>query len=264
MSASASIHQRLVSGISSTVEDALTLWRARRRHRRPRDTEPGMRIMHGVTAQELMYRFENLGNNCEFGLVQRGCGAEPLGLLRFASTSCDSVVRALETGLADLAEPSAIDIEIEPSDHARKQYIAHNRKYDIRFHTGLSDNQGPPEKVHREIARRTGFLARKLSGVLSAGNKILVFRSRGDDDAAAMRLGTALARLGPNRLLWVTHARSRTAIGCVEPIAEGVLEGQIEPESDWDNIALETWLTLCERAYGHWLRLSAGQAARDA
>lgn len=264
MNASASIHRRLVSGISSTVEDALTLWRARRRHRRPRDTEPGMRMMHGATAQELMYRFENLGNNCEFGLVQRRCGAEPLGLFRFASTSAESVVRALETGLSDLAEPGDIDIEIELSEHTRKQYVAHNRKYDIRFHTGFSDDQGAPEKVHREIVRRTGFLARKLNGVLSAGNKILVFRSRGDDDSVGMRLGAALARIGPNRLLWVAHARSRGDAGRVEPMAEGILKGEIEADSDWDNIALETWLTLCERAYGHWSPLSSGQAARDA
>lgn len=262
MTASASIHRRLVSGISNTVEDALALWGARRR-RRPRETEPGTRILHGLTAQELMYRFENLGNNCEFGLVQRGCGAEPLGLFRFASTSAESVVRALETGLADLAEPDDIRIDIEDSAAARRQYIAHNQKYDIRFHTGFSDDQGSPEKIHREIVRRTRFLARKLGGVLSAGNKILVFRSRGDDDAAALRLGAALARLGPNLLLWVTHARSRSAVGRVQPIADGVLEGQIEPDSDWDKIALDTWLTLCERAYGHWSPPSGGQAARD-
>jgi len=262
MSASASIHRRLVSGISNTVEDALALWGARRR-RRPQETEPGTRIMHGVTAQELMYRFEALGNNCEFGLVQRRCGAEPLGLFRFASNSAESVVRALETGLADLAEPGALDIEIEDSEHARKQYIAHNRKYDIKFHTGFSDDQGSPEKVHREIVRRTRFLARKLDGTLSAGNKILVFRSRGDDVAAALRLSAALARLGPNLLLWVTHARSRSAVGRVEPIANDVLEGQIEPDSDWDNIVLDTWLTLCERAYGHWSPPSGGQVARD-
>ncbi len=34
--------------------------------------------------QDLMLRFAALGDNCEFGLVQRQAGAEPLGLLRFA------------------------------------------------------------------------------------------------------------------------------------------------------------------------------------
>ena len=263
MSPSASIRTRLVSGISDTVEDARALWRARRRHRRPRDTEPGTRILRGLAAQELMYRFENLGNNCEFGLVQRGCGAEPLGLFRFASTSAESVTRALEVGLADLAEPEAIRIELEQSAETRKQYIAYNQQYDIRFHTGFSTDQGSPEKIHREIVRRTRFLARKLSSIVCAGSKILVFRSRGDDDVVALRMGAALARLGPNLLLWVTHARSRSAVGRVEPLADGILKGQIEPDSDWDNLALETWLTLCERAYGHWSPSSSGNVARS-
>jgi len=35
---------------------------------------------------ELMLRFESLGQNCEFALLQRQCSAEPLGLLRFSST----------------------------------------------------------------------------------------------------------------------------------------------------------------------------------
>lgn len=32
---------------------------------------------------ELVARFESLGDNCEFGLVQRHFGAEPVGVFRF-------------------------------------------------------------------------------------------------------------------------------------------------------------------------------------
>ncbi len=41
-----------------------------------------------ITLQDLMLQFESLGQNCEFGLVQRRAGADPLGLLRFDSAPC--------------------------------------------------------------------------------------------------------------------------------------------------------------------------------
>jgi hypothetical protein len=52
---------------------------------------------------QLMLRFEALGQNCEFGVVQRHYGAEPLGLLRFSSTPLHLLVAALNNDLAVLA-----------------------------------------------------------------------------------------------------------------------------------------------------------------
>jgi capsular polysaccharide biosynthesis protein len=40
---------------------------------------------------ELMLRFESLGGNCEFGLVQRYVGIEPLGLLRYADANSPKI-----------------------------------------------------------------------------------------------------------------------------------------------------------------------------
>jgi hypothetical protein len=76
-------------------------------------------------------------------------------------------------------------------------------------------------------------------------------------------MGSVLAHLGPNLLLWVTPARAGSAIGRVEPLADGVLKGYVDADSDWDNLALETWLTLCERAYGLWRASSGHHTARN-
>jgi len=46
--------------------------------------------------QELLRNFENLGCNCEFGLLQRYAGVESMGLLRWSSCSPKSVIAALE------------------------------------------------------------------------------------------------------------------------------------------------------------------------
>jgi len=39
---------------------------------------------------DLVQRFESLGDNCEFGMVQRYAGAEPLSLFRFIVLPIDN------------------------------------------------------------------------------------------------------------------------------------------------------------------------------
>ena len=56
----------------------------------------------GLPAAQFMLRFENLGDDYEFGLVQRHCGAEPQGLLRFRDIAIDQLLRALDTNFEPL------------------------------------------------------------------------------------------------------------------------------------------------------------------
>src|ERR1041385_7120891 len=52
---------------------------------------------------KIVAKFESLGDNCEFGFVQRHHGLEPGGLLRWASsTTLDGLVQALECRFAGL------------------------------------------------------------------------------------------------------------------------------------------------------------------
>ena len=252
-------NRRLASALRESVGDAVAVVKAWHRQRRPQKTELGTRVLHGLTAQNFMYRFESLGENCEFGIVQRRCGAEPLGPFRFATVGADNLAGVLEAGMTDLLDERLMEARLSDG-----RYVAHNPKYDITFgHSGLHDGDLGAERALHLIVRRLQLLTRKLRAILAAGEKILVFRSRLDDDAAALRLGAALRRFGPNMLLWVAPARDADAIGAVEPLAEGILKGRIEPDSDWDNLALDTWLTLCERAYGCWRSLDATGAGRD-
>ena len=50
-------------------------------------------------------RFESLGDNCEFGLFQRMCNAEPLGLFRFAGGYLPEIIRGLNSGFSGLWGP---------------------------------------------------------------------------------------------------------------------------------------------------------------
>ena len=64
----------------------------------------------GKPIEELMLAFESLGDNCEFGLVQRDGGAEPLGLLRFAGMSLGNLVAALEAKLDGLGTIDTVTV----------------------------------------------------------------------------------------------------------------------------------------------------------
>src|SRR5437016_5768301 len=77
----------------------------------------------------IIAEFESLGDNCEFGFVQRHHGLEPGGLLRWASSNFDGLVHALEcrfTGLYQLddLEPYTPNMVID-------------RKYGIAFHSAM-------------------------------------------------------------------------------------------------------------------------------
>jgi len=122
----------------------------------------------------------------------------------------------------------------------------HIRNYDMKFHIGFSKTKGGG-KIHGEILQRLRFLRRKLRDVLSTGDKIFVCRTRDDDETLPLRVGAALRRFGPNLLLWVTPAAEPETVGRVAPIAEGVLKGQIERDSEWMRFKLDTWLVYAGR-----------------
>jgi tetratricopeptide (TPR) repeat protein len=53
----------------------------------------------------LFKRFESLGSDCEFGIVQRLFQADPVGLLRWTTTEPEALVRALDTRFDGVGNP---------------------------------------------------------------------------------------------------------------------------------------------------------------
>lgn len=72
-------------------------------------------------------RFESLGQNCEFGLLQRRCGAEPLGLLRFSSVRLERLIHGIRANFEGIDAPNDVRLHCEKgrdefaSDQARCQ-----------------------------------------------------------------------------------------------------------------------------------------------
>ena len=61
-----------------------------------------------ATDKEILGHFESLGDNCEFGLVQRAAGVEQLGFFRFNFAEMPGLLKALDSAFADMDQPGSL------------------------------------------------------------------------------------------------------------------------------------------------------------
>jgi hypothetical protein len=201
---------------------------------------------------ELMLAFENLGDNCEFGLVQRNAGVEPLGLLRFAGTSLEMLVAALQTKFSGLGTIDTVTVYLEGKE-GRREFMVHETSLDTRYHTFFHEGDVDAEELRRREAKRLGFLREKLLADLAVGEKIWVWRElRRTDPARLQPLLNALRNLGPNILLWVVAADDDHPAGSAELIERDFIKGYVERLVSYRNatdILPDSWFDVCDNAY---------------
>lgn len=197
----------------------------------------------------LLTRFESLGENCEFGLVQRRCGIEPLGLLRFSSTPLSPLLQALRGRFAGMGQPDTIEIEVAASG---REYMVFDRRYGFRYHAWVKLGEMAPEAIHAREVRRLPFLIRKLVEDLTEGEKIFIFHGMQPlAEREARELADAMRAYGPGTLLWVELADAAHPAGAVLPVAPGLLKGHMDrfaPGENAHDLSLDCWLTLCRTA----------------
>jgi hypothetical protein len=205
------------------------------------------------TVSDLMSRFESIGENCEFGLVQRRGGAEPLGLFRFASAPYDKLMNALDCKFEGLGSPDMVDVQVSGNG---REYMVLDKKFGLLSHAWVMVGEMTPEEVHAREIRRLPFLVRKVLEDLSRGEKIFVFHGMQPLTLAqAGQLSAALRRYGPTILLWVELADDQHKSGSVEKIETGLLKGYIDrfaPGEDAHDFSFESWVDICWRAYHFW------------
>lgn len=204
----------------------------------------------GVPAAQFVLQFESLGDNCEFGLVQRRCGAEPLSLLRFANLWLADLVRAIETEFQGLGETE--NLEFWTDDSARNEYVVRDRKFSLIFHTFLYHGEVDETNLLLQQAARLKLLRRKLLEDLANGEKIFIVK-RNDvlREEEVLPLYAALNRYGHNTLLWVVPADEQHTPGSVERVLPGLLKGYIDRFAPYENahdLSLDCWLKLCVNA----------------
>jgi hypothetical protein len=205
----------------------------------------------GMPAAQFIARFESLGDNCEFGIVQRGCGAEPLGLLRFGAPRLHHLVECLQTQFAGFGRPENVKIVLNTTSG---EYEALETRYDMNFHTWYKEGDVDQKVLWHKQVQRFGFLVRKLLEDLADGQKILVCKSteRWVPEHEIIALHDALCDFADNTLLWVTLADPDHLPGSVEILRPGLLKGymlRLWPMQNGPEIDLESWLEVCLNAY---------------
>ena len=203
----------------------------------------------GLTLPELAMQFESLGENCEFGLFQRRCDAEPLGLLRFSSTFMRNLIRGIDNGFDGLG--AIEDIEPRLEGGPQKEYMIHEKKFHLVYHTFVYEGQRSVWLMREQESARLKFLRRKFMEELESAGKIFVYKFDGVSLEEILPLHMALNRHGPAVLLWVVPAERNRPAGTVEVVMPGLLRGYIDrfaPEDNAHDFSFNGWLLVCANA----------------
>jgi hypothetical protein len=200
--------------------------------------------------EQMITRFESLGDNCEFGLVQRQFGAEPLGLLRFSYIELPLLLRGLRTGFEGLGDPATTDVIVVGHE---REFVVKESVYGMTYHTFQFEHQMSLDTVKQQQATRLHFLRRKLMEDVANGEKIFVLkRTPALRPEEVLPIYTALNEAGRNWLLWVVPADPTHPAGTVEVLLPGLLRGYMDrfaPSENAHELSMPVWTRVCEAAW---------------
>jgi hypothetical protein len=196
--------------------------------------------------KKLALKFQSFGQNCELGLFQRKCGAEPLGPFRFAALHVDRLLRGLEVEFTDLGGDS-LEIFMNPKNN---QWTGRHKVYGLNYHTfkkGVLPT-GFADQEHE----RMDYLARVLRDQLYGAEKIFVIQHRNLNLHQVLPVLRLIRSYNDkNRLMWVVPAQTPDLVGKVELLDRGFARAHIDrlaPEAHVPQLSLEGWLTVCATA----------------
>lgn len=159
-----------------------------------------------MTPIEVAGMCESIGRNCEFGLVQRRHGLEPVSLLRWGGGPIAGLVRAIETSFFGLVEAVTGEPEPSPAHLERRRWLLTCLMFDLKFHVETDAAVATAQGAANHAKARMKWQAHKFLERLNLGRNVLVYSSReiADPDKAAA-LVEAVRKRGPSRMLIVTE-----------------------------------------------------------
>jgi tetratricopeptide (TPR) repeat protein len=201
-------------------------------------------------------RFESLGATsagCEFGLVQRQFGAEPLGLLRWGNMPIDGLTHALNKRFVGMGDPDTTRVVIQRGSANHREYFIFDDLYSYWAHTFIRVDEAPHDRVLKQSLRRLTFLRDKLLEDLAQAEKIFVFKMTHDvGEAAFDALFDALRAYGDCVLLGVALADAEHPPGTLEMKRPGLFLGRTGMfmglgGASGAGIDTPLWRSLCEQ-----------------
>lgn len=213
--------------------------------------------------KELALAFEGMGDHCEFGIVQRRLGAEPIGLFRFAAISARTLTGLLNDGLAALGDPAYIELGLTSHD----EYLVRDTRGLYHMHCFVQRGSVDEARFLRQQITRLGYLKKKLIEDLETGEKVFVHKSSlaPITDAEAVALHDSVLRYGPNSLLVLRCGADATQAGEVEILRPGLMVGHLATPYEDHEAAIDEagWRRILPRAYAiarEWRRARAAGA----
>ncbi len=204
-------------------------------------------VSSGATAMSpdvLFAGFEGLGDNCEFGLVQRYSHIEPLGLFRFAWSTTEALVEVFSRRLVDYGTDGDLELLVNDTDGS---YDCRSIKYPVfQYHTDVHPSQIKYETLLRREAKKISYLKKRMLSDLAAAEKIFI--RKGGSFESGVSLFRVMRDYGPVTLLWITVADEQHPPGLVEQVEDGLLKGYISrfaPYGNAHDIDLRCWAELC-------------------
>ena len=220
------------------------------------DTPPVVRpqdvgLVRDDAVRTLLLGFESLGQDCEFGLVQRRFGAEPLGLFRWNSVSVHTLTDAVEAGLEGLGDPEHTRVSL----WADAEYYVTDTRWHFGMHTFTTRHEMAEDVIHRKMCARLAYLRDKFLDDLRDARKTCVLKQDGVDLPTLERLRDALRAFGPVRLLCVQPlsrapdaVRGTIRTGRAYRAGDDLLLGFVPKLGNgvgrWD-IQFDDWVSIC-------------------
>jgi tetratricopeptide (TPR) repeat protein len=210
----------------------------------PKPDDATMAAPHMRRLQQIFAGFQSIGDSCEFGIVQRVFGVEPISLLRWTTMPLPHLIDVLASRFDGVGDPAQTILQV-----TRGEYRSEDTRFVMRMHTFIRSHEVSPEVLLPKLCARLRFLARKQIDDLTEASRTLVFRSSGPyDEPSLRRLHAELQKYGPNRLLIVTCAASGPAPGELIELEPFCLAGGIE-SLDTRRPHVPGWQLLCERVH---------------
>ncbi|QRZ14470.1 hypothetical protein JWJ88_11285 (plasmid) [Paracoccus methylovorus] len=171
--------------------------------------------------------FESIGDNCEFGFVQRRAGVESGGLLRWAISPPGPLAHAISTRFSEIYKFE----NLIPSSPRMVRDLGSG----LAFHTKMYSQEGrfvaveaERRGIWEEEFEKIKYLSVKLCDILKDGSKIITYkRNGGISEKEVNSLAAAIADCGPCKFLCVEEG-SPNIVGTVTHVRNNLYSGKID------------------------------------
>lgn len=190
--------------------------------------------------------FESLGASCEFGLVQRHFGAEPLGLLRWSAIDAQGLIASLANGFEDVTDMAALSLV--PGAEGMWDLRTPHFSQHLYVPRGSIDEG----ELLRQAHRRLQYLRRALLETLAEADKVLIYKEARFrmTDAEIDRVFALLRGYhAGNVLLAVRLSRAGEEPGTAVERAPGLWVGNVELDAEVvsrETVPVASWHRLCQ------------------